>query len=108
MAWSSRFTSSKAAVAFSLRVMAGDSNPAGNQIPGVVTVTTVTPAFQLASEFVDEACAANPVLSTQLGVPGSDQMGADFDLREFHSEVMSNGPMRLDLLREVVLGQLAG
>jgi uncharacterized protein (DUF885 family) len=33
----------------------------------------VTSAFQLASDYVDEACSLDPVLCTQLGVPGSDR-----------------------------------
>ena len=41
-------------------------------MPGPGTVGKVTSAFQLAGEYVDEACSLDPVLSTQLGIPGSD------------------------------------
>lgn len=37
----------------------------------------VTTAFQIASEFVDDLCALDPVLATQLGVPGRDDAWGD-------------------------------
>lgn len=37
-----------------------------------VSVVGVTSAFQLGSDYVDEACALNPVLATHLGIAGSD------------------------------------
>lgn len=37
-----------------------------------------------------------------------ERLGDGFDLRAFHSTVIGNGSMRLDLLREVVTEQLAG
>jgi uncharacterized protein (DUF885 family) len=40
--------------------------------PGTGTVGRVTSAFQVASDYVDEACSLDPVLCTQLGIPGSD------------------------------------
>jgi uncharacterized protein (DUF885 family) len=46
-----------------------------------VTVAGVTTAFQLASDYVDEACAIDPVLATQLGIPGlDDEWGDTFGL----------------------------
>lgn len=37
----------------------------------------MTTAFQLADRLVDEACELNPVLATQLGIPGSDHEWGD-------------------------------
>jgi uncharacterized protein (DUF885 family) len=37
-----------------------------------------------------------------------EQLGPDFDLKTFHSTVIDNGTMRLDLLGEVVLDRLSG
>lgn len=34
-------------------------------------------AFQIASDLVDDACALNPILCTQLGIPGSDDQWGD-------------------------------
>ena len=73
----------------------------------------MTSAFQLASDYVDAACSLDPLLCTQLGVPGSDgllgirsdavrRLGDRFDLREFHATVLNHGTMRLDLLRQLV------
>lgn len=44
---------------------------------GAVSVATVTTAFQLASDFVDDVCAYSPVLCTNLGIPGSDHDWGD-------------------------------
>lgn len=37
----------------------------------------MTTAFQLADRLVDEACELNPILATQLGIPGSDHEWGD-------------------------------
>lgn len=37
----------------------------------------MTTVFDIASDFVDDVCALNPVLATQLGVPGSDDEWGD-------------------------------
>ena len=37
----------------------------------------VSTAFQIASDLVDDACALNPILCTQLGIPGSDHEWGD-------------------------------
>jgi uncharacterized protein (DUF885 family) len=37
----------------------------------------VSTAFQIASDLVDDACAHNPILCTQLGIPGSDHEWGD-------------------------------
>lgn len=37
----------------------------------------VSTAFQIASDLVDDACALNPILCTQLGIPGSDHQWGD-------------------------------
>ena len=41
----------------------------------------VTSAFQLASDYVDDLCSLDPVLCTQLGIPGSDgEWGESFGM----------------------------
>lgn len=42
-----------------------------------VTVESVTTAFEISDKFVDDACAQNPVLATQLGISGSDHEWGD-------------------------------
>ena len=37
----------------------------------------MTTAFEISDHFVDDACARNPVLATQLGIPGSDHEWGD-------------------------------
>ncbi len=37
----------------------------------------MTTAFEISEDFVDEACAQDPVLATQLGLPGSDHEWGD-------------------------------
>ncbi len=52
-------------------------------------------AFQLASDFVDEACALNPVLATQLGVDGlDDQWGDAFGLEGVVKELQLRSAYR--------------
>jgi YD repeat-containing protein len=43
----------------------------------VVSVVGVSNAFQVADAFVDEMVAANPVVATYLGIPGSDHLWGD-------------------------------
>lgn len=49
--------------------------------PGRGTVDVVSSVFEIADRLVDDICAASPVLSTMLGLPGSDHTwGDDFGL----------------------------
>lgn len=65
------------------------------ELGALVTVARVTAALELASDFVDDVCAIDPVEANQLGVPGAhDGWGDGFGLAESHFDVAGEiGPL---------------